>query len=166
MKKILCFLMHLFSIQVFAQDAHSIRSLDSPATKFDILTSSLIAQLGCEARYSVWPEPSLSNRNPELCMSDLDYLVNTKTLRMIFVVSENHHLVAGFDELEDKDKMNTVSEISTKIEAGIIDTIKNISLLIGINPINMEFSFSHKGFSALRNRKGEFNTTRYEVKGL
>ena len=152
MKKILCLCIALFSTQISSQE---IKGLDSPATKLDILISSLYSQIGCKAKFSVWPVESHSKLEPELCINEIDYLLNSKTIRMTFVISENHHLVNGFDELEEKDRLVTISNIAGRVEVKTKAIIQRTSLLIGTYPINMEFLVAHKGYQALRNNKGE-----------
>ncbi len=164
MKKTTFFCILIFSIKIQAQDIQSLKSLDSPATKLDVLISSLYGQLGCKVKFSVWPVEPLSKRKPELCMNDIDYLLNIETLRIGFVVSENHHLVNGFDELEEKNKLEAISGIAIRMEPKIKNIIRETYLLIGSYPIKIEFHISHKGYMALRNNKGEIKSIKYEVK--
>ncbi|MEH6910334.1 MAG: hypothetical protein V7459_07080 [Oceanicoccus sp.] len=166
MKKILYFCMLIFSLQAQAQaqDHDSLQGLDAPATKLDVLISSLYGKIGCKVKYSVQSIDLMNHMEPVLCMSDLDYLINAKTIRMKFVVSEGHYLVSGFNELEEINKSKTVLGIAKLIESKIKNTITQISLVLNIERINMEFSIAHKGHLALRKKNGEIKSTKYEVK--
>ncbi len=164
----------MFSIQAQAMDFQSPQSLDSPATKIDIVIASLYGRLGCKLNYSTqplgtaWtgPKGSLDIVEPELCMADLDYLPNAKTIRMSFSISNNHDLVHGFDKLDDEHKLEAISSIAISLDHEITRVIKKISLLIGSESIKIEFIVSYKGYRALRNNKGEIKSATYEVKGF
>lgn len=158
MKQILCFFILFISLQIHAQETESLQSLDTPATKLDVLISSLYGQVGCEVKYSIQPLDLINRTKPALCMNDLDYLINVKSIRMSFVISENHHLVSGFDKLDEIKKSKTLSDIAIKIEEKMKKIINRTCLLLNIERIKMEFSVSHKGHLASRNINGEIKT--------
>jgi len=149
----------MISLQIHAQEIESLQSLDTPATKLDVFISSLYGQIGCEVKYSIQSIELINHIKPVLCMYDLDYMINTKSIRMSFVISENHQLVSGFDELDEIKRSKILFDLAIRIEAKIKKIINWTCLVLNIERIKMEFSVSYKGHLALRNIKGEVKTS-------
>ncbi len=99
-------------------------------------------------------------------MYEIDYLLNVKTIRMNFSISENHHLVNDFGALKEKDKLQAISDIAARIESKVKGVLQRTSLSLGTYPPKMEFHIAHKGYVASRNNKGEIKSATYEVKGF
>ena len=171
MRNMLCLFVLLFSSQIHANEPSSLLTLESPATKIDVIFASLYGKYSCKERYAVRPFGPASteledNLDSELCLSDLNYLPNIKTIRMIFHISNNHHLVNDFDKLSDENKSKAILEIAARIEGKAGHFIKHLSLLFQSDLPKFEFVISHNGYSVSRDRMGGVKSTKYEVNGF
>ena len=169
MRKLLCLYMLIISSQIHAKGSLEPLGLDSPATKIDVIVMSLHARLGCKVNYSnteygdAVSEPG-GILEPQLCLSDLDYLPNIETIRMYFFISDGHHLVNGFEKKNDEEKSKVISNIANRIEYEATRELKLFSLVSQTNPLKLEYVISYNGYRVLRNNKGEMNLTKYEFK--
>lgn len=169
MRKLLLLYILILSSQAHAKESLEPLSLESSATKIEIIIMSLYARLGCEVNYSntesgdaiSGPDSALE---PKLCLSDLDYLPNIETIRMKFFISDGHHLVSGFEKLNDEKKSKVISNIASRIEYEVTRELKVFSLVSQTYPIKFEFIISYNGYRVLRNNKDEMNLIKYEFK--
>jgi|GEM_PF-3884180 len=161
MRKLLLLYILILSSQAHAKESLEPLSLESSATKIEIIIMSLYARLGCEVNYS--NTESGDALEPKLCLSDLDYLPNIETIRMKFFISDGHHLVSGFEKLNDEKKSKVISNIANRIEYEVTRELKVFSLVSQTYPIKFEFIISYNGYRVLRNNKDEMNLIKYEI---
>jgi hypothetical protein len=170
MRKTLYLYLFILSSQIHANDSPKPLSLESSATKIDVILMSLYARLGCKGNYYLEKELSsgvvsvdLGILEPELCLSDLNYLPNTETVRMEFSISGNHHFVSGFEKLNDEKKSKVVLSIANSIEDAAERELRVFSLLSQTTSrLKFEFIISYNGYRVLRNNKSEVHLTKYE----
>ena len=170
MRKILFLYLFILSSQIHANDSPKPLSLESSATKIDVILMSLYARLGCKANYYLAKELSsgvkvvdLGTLDSGLCLSDLNYLTNTETVRMEFYISNDHHFVSGFEKLNDEKKSEVVLSIANSIEDTAERELRMFSLLSQTTRrLKLEFIISYNGYRVLRNNKSELHLTKYE----
>ena len=157
MKKLLFLISILYSINIHADNSLKPLNFKNQASKSDLIVASLYSRLSCKVNYlgNSPNQISKSKVEPELCLSDINYLPNTKTIRMYFVITDNHFLVEDFEQLNHENKSKVILAIAKRVEKVTIAITRKLSLLTQHDRLKIEFLLSHSDYRVLRNNQGE-----------